>query len=816
MIGNRLPRLLLLAVALGVTAAVIMLAAFYGQQRWLVNQLVTTSTTQFDLLSQHRFEQRARAQMVNAARRIAVAATSNDRTALRSALDRTLLDDDNLFGIQYTDNAQRSYAVGDFPGGVEASITAWLADSLVVAAPVLIDGVEIGILSAAFDLRRLRSESAAFTAQLATAELERRRVGYLWAGAGTLAALLLCGGSVWLLVNNQSKRIRQLTVQAKKLRDADAGEVLPVSSNDELADLAAVFNDLRHRLRSTTHSRNFGDSILAGMNEAIIVTSAGDRIIRINAATTRLLGYEESELLDSSIDMVIDRKKSRSLASEPPSGLPKETMFQSKSGESIPISYTCSMVNDGDGSSSTRIYAAQNISERRRAEKRMRYLARIDPLTKIPNRKQFQHLLQRAIARARRAGKSLCLFYIDLDHFKEINNTFGHLAGDTTLETAVERLSSALPRHCTIGRFAGDEFAVIVSDLTPNDAGIVATSELAQKLLNRLAEPIFVQGQEVFMTASMGIAYYPKDAANVIDLIRNAGAALYQSKSAGGNLFSLYAPEMNEASVERLITKSKLKRAFERDELLVHYQPIYNLETGKIFGAEALVRWEQPGRGLILPADFIPIAEESGLIIDIGEWVLDKVCDDFRLWQRTVSSPGRVSVNLSLKQLRQLNFISRIRSILRSHEISPTSLELEITETTLMEDPEQTIKLLDQLYGLGLHLAIDDFGTGYSSLSALQQFPINTLKIDQSFVRNVVTNPDAATIVDTIVQMGRNMHMDVVAEGVEEEAQLSFLRSIGCTYAQGLLFGKPMTSDSYLALLLAQADGTDSCKALFA
>jgi len=374
----------------------------------------------------------------------------------------------------------------------------------------------------------------------------------------------------------------------------------------------------------------------------------------------------------------------------------------------------------------------------------------------------------------------------------------------------------ALPKYSIIGRLAGDEFAVIIDELSPDEKGIVRTSELAQELLNRIADPFLVQGHEVFMTTSMGVAYYPKDAPNVIDLIRNADAALYHAKKSGGGVFSFYAPKMNEASVERLKTKSKLKRAFERDELLVQYQPKYNLETGEVFGAEALVRWELPERGLILPADFIPIAEETNLIIEIGEWVLDKVCEDFRLWQLSVPSPGRVSVNLSLKQLRQMNFISRISSILRSHEVSPTSLELEITETTLMENPERTIKMLDQLYALGLHIAIDDFGTGYSSLSALQQFPISTLKIDKSFVRDVVNNPDDAVIVDTIIQMGRNMNMDVVAEGVEDEAQLNFLQNLGCTYVQGLLFGDPMSSDNYLDLLLAQADGTDTHRALFA
>lgn len=816
MIGNRFPRLLLPAVTLGVAVSFIMLSVFYGQYRWLAKQIVATSSAQHDLLLEDSFEQRAQSEVAGAAGRIATAAMENDRSALLKALNGTLLENEDLVGIHYTDKSQRSFTVGELPAGADPTTTTWFAENLVVVSPVFIDGVEIGVIAAAFELGGLRARSERFTAQLVTAEVESRRVSYIWAGAGTLAALLLCSGVVLLVARNQTRRIRQLKVQAEKLRDADFGEVLPVSGDDELGDLAAVFNDMRDRLRSTTHSRDYVDSILSGMNEAIIVTSHDGKITRINRATTHLIGYEEHELLNTSIDFIVNTRKSRSLADEEPFGPPREAIFESKFGESIPVSYTCSVVENGDGSSTSRIYAAQNISERQRAEKRIRYLARIDPLTKIPNRMQIQHLLQRGIARARRAGESLCLFYLDIDHFKEINDTFGHLAGDTTLETVAERLKTALPEHSTIGRLAGDEFAVIVNSLRPDDAGIVATSDLARKLLDRLADPFFVQGHEVFMTASMGIAYYPKDAANVIDLIRNADAALYHSKNTGGNVFSLYAPKMNEASVERLMTKSKLKRAFERDELLVHYQPKYNLETGEVFGAEALVRWDLPDRGLILPSDFIPIAEETGLIVEIGEWVLDKVCEDFRIWQRSVSSPGRVSVNLSLKQLRQLNFISRISSILRSHEISPTSLELEITETTLMENPERTIKLLDQLYGLGLHLAIDDFGTGYSSLSALQQFPISTLKIDKSFVRNIVTNPDDATIVDTIIQMGRNMHMDVVAEGVEEEAQLIFLQKLGCTYVQGLLFGDPMSSDNYLELLLAQAEGTDTYRALFA
>lgn len=815
MIGNRTSRLLLLAVALAVAVAGIMLSVFYGQYRWLADQITQTSSVEYHRLLQASFERRARAQMHVAADHLRMAAGDGDHATVVAALNEILLHNERLRGIRYTDSSGLTYLTGNFPARINTDETDWVTDHLIVAYPVLVNSVEVGRMSGAFDFAELRVEARHFSEALAARQTESRRISYLWAGGGTFLALILCGTVIWLIVRNQTKRIRQLKTQAEKFRDADFGEPLPESGNDELGDLAAVFNDMRNRLRDTTHSRDYVDSLLSGMNEAIIVTRDDGTITRINAATTHLLGYGEDELLDTSIDYIVDANKSGSLVEGTPSGSPTEAVFNSKSGESIPVSYTCSIIKDNDGTSTNRIYAAQNITERRRAEKRIRYLACIDSLTKIPNRMQFQHLLQRGLARARRSGKPLCLFYIDIDRFKEINDTFGHLAGDTTLETVAERLTAALPDRSIIGRLAGDEFAVIVDELGPNEQGIIATSQLAQKLLDRLADPFLVQGHEVFMTASMGIAYFPKDAPNVIDLIRNADAALYHSKQTGGNIFSFYAPQMNEASVERLMTKSKLKRAFERDELVVHYQPKYNLETGEVYGAEALVRWELPDRGLVLPSDFIPLAEETNLIIEIGEWVLDKVCEDFRLWQRSVSSPGHVSVNLSLKQLRQLNFVSRISAILRSHEVSPTSLELEITETTLMENPQRTIKLLDELYALGLHLAIDDFGTGYSSLSALQQFPISTLKIDKSFVRDVATNPDDATIVDTIIKMGRNMNMDVVAEGVEEEAQLIFLQKLGCTYVQGLLFGAPMSSDNYLELLLAQANGTDRHKALF-
>ena len=812
MTSKVLPRYVFLVSTLTLVVIGIMLSIFYGQYRWLASGIVSSSVGQHEVSLSANFERQARDEL----RRIAASLAATDDGTKLLLLRRAIAESADLVGLRYeqTDgiNVQTGEALED--PGAERHIRR--PSYLYVTNPVLRDVVEVGTLIGGYSLTALSQELQAFENRLVEQGAQRRRDSLYWIGGAMLVTLGLCSIVVWLIVKAQRLRIRQLKVQAEKLSESDFGEPLQVLHGDELGDLAEVFNNMRDKLRRTTISRAYVDSVLSSMNEALIVTSADGTITRINEATSRLLDYTADELNGQNIDIIVDRKKGRPLEPDSGSGTQREAFLLAKSGERVPISYTSSTISDDDGIAGDYIYAAQNITERRNAERRIRYLARMDALTNVPNRMQFQHLLQRAIARARRSNKSLCLLYIDIDKFKEINDTFGHLAGDTTLETVAERLTSALPRDSVIGRLAGDQFAVIVDKLDAGAEIHTSLDKLAQILLDCLADPFFVQGHEVFMTASMGLALYPADASNVIDLIRNADAALYHAKKNGGNLFSYYVPEMNESTVERLMTKSKLKRAFERNELLVHYQPKYSIETGQIIGAEALVRWELPERGIILPSDFIPIAEESNLIVEIGEWVLHRVCEDFLYWRRSVASPGRISVNLSLKQLRQPNFIHRISSILRSYEVSPTSLELEITESTLMEDPDRTIKLLDELYSLGLHLAIDDFGTGYSSLSALQQFPISTLKIDKSFVRDIAISSDDATIVQTIIHMGQNLKMDVVAEGVESEDQLNLLQQMDCTYVQGLLFGDPMSSDNYLELLLPQAEGSDRHRALFA
>jgi diguanylate cyclase (GGDEF)-like protein/PAS domain S-box-containing protein len=629
-----------------------------------------------------------------------------------------------------------------------------------------------------------------------------------------VACFAVVAGIVWSLAGSLSAPLHAAARALRRAAQGDLGGPANLGGDDDLRDLAAALDAVRENLRSGAISRGYLDRMLASMSEALLITDANGKIERANAAAVDLFGYREHELLGKLAEELIishDRRQGKGAAARP-----REGSVLRQDGSTVSVSYTVSDIRKDGDSLEGRVYTAQNIDERKRVEQRIRYLARIDPLTKLANRMQFQHLLQQGIARARRTQQYLAILYLDVDRFKDINDTFGHAAGDTSLEILSRRMLAELPENAHPGRLAGDEFAVLLTGFERLDGLVNEIAEIAGTLLQTAGKPFQVHGEEIFLTVSIGIALYPRDGDNVIDLIRNADAALYQAKKAGGNCFEFYSTDMNTAAVERLMLKSKLRRAFERDELRLHYQPKYSLKTGRIEGVEALVRWDLPERGLVFPSDFVPLAEETNLILQLGDWVLNKVCVDYRAWQRLVPSPCRVSVNLSLRQLQQRRFLDHVRETFRSHGVSPTSLELEITETTLMEDPDRTIRILDALYGMGLHLAIDDFGTGYSSLSALQQFPINTLKIDQSFVRNVAGNRDDAAIVDAIIQMAHSLQLEVVAEGVESQLQLDFLRKHRCDYAQGHLFGDPVTAEDFGTLLLAEMDGSGKHRALFA
>ena len=559
----------------------------------------------------------------------------------------------------------------------------------------------------------------------------------------------------------------------------------------------ARVRELEEQLRSEQLARSRLELLLSSMDDAVFVIDAQGVVEQANAAA--------ATLLETTVEDLAGKPFQSLLASEGASGFHldsahvqrRELALRTRRGREVPVSCSCAALPAGW------IITAHDIADRKLAEQRIRYLARIDSLTKVPNRMQFQHLVQRAIARARRGRHRLALLYLDLDHFKEVNDSHGHSAGDLCLETLTERLSHRLPDGAIIGRLAGDEFGVLIDQLDPGRDLPAQLTAAVTPALAALREPLDFQGHLLHLAASAGVAFYPRDAGNVIDLIRNADAALFHAKRRGGARIEFYHPDMNAAAAERLMLKARLRQAFGKHELRVYYQPKYNLADGRMAGAEALVRWAMDDRGLVLPAEFIPLAEESSLILEIGEYVLDQVCTDLAGWPGFPAADARVAVNLSLRQLNQPDFVGQVESILARHDIDPARLELEITESTMMENPQRTIRILSELHDLGMRLAIDDFGTGYSSLSALQKFPISTLKIDQSFVGNVTGSHDQATIVSMIIEMGHSLEMDVVAEGVETEDQLRFLRALNCDYAQGHLFGPAMSAERLGELIQA-------------
>ena len=545
--------------------------------------------------------------------------------------------------------------------------------------------------------------------------------------------------------------------------------------------------------------------VLENMDEGVVLLDRDGHIQLANEAAARLVGQPAeslsgrrfSDLIAEGADPVADS-----------GGCPLaggRTRLQAGGSEPVPVAFTGLASREGPERGMAIIL--RSLVDEDRSKKRIRYLTRYDSLTGVANRMEFQHRLQQAIARAKRARTRLALLYVDLDRFKDVNDRFGHMVGDRSLEIMARRIGDVLGSEALVGRLAGDEFAVLLEGLPANGQARTGLAGTARMLLDRVAREFHVEKYEVFLTASVGIACYPDDGDNVIDLIRNADAAMYHAKKAGGNTYGFYSPDMNADAVDRLMLKSELHRALERREFQILYQPKVDLRDGRIAGAEALLRWRHPKRGDVPPGDFIPLAEESSVIFDIGEWVLNRVCSDYAGWQTRLAWPGRVAVNLSLRQLRQRDFVQRIENTFEKHRLTPSCVELEITESTLMDNGEKTLHMLDRLYELGLHLSIDDFGTGYSSLSSLQHFPIGTLKIDQSFVHDAGDNAENRTIVTTIINMGRSLNMDVVAEGVETREQLEMLRRHGCTYGQGHLFGTPLTADEYRDLLLRQQRG---------
>jgi diguanylate cyclase (GGDEF)-like protein/PAS domain S-box-containing protein len=534
-------------------------------------------------------------------------------------------------------------------------------------------------------------------------------------------------------------------------------------------------------------------------------TTMEGRILECNQAAAHMFGYDSpKEILATPItdiyQMISDRESFlRRLKSEK-SLTNHETNYRRKNGESAWAMINATLVDDDSGTASFIEGTFVDITERKVAEERVQSLAYFDALTGLPNRTLLRDRLSLALAGARRKKSKVALFFLDLDRFKNINDSLGHSAGDLLLKGVAERLKAWGREHDTIARLGGDEFVVVASDV--ND--IVDAAVAAQRLMDGLTAEMVIQGHSLSVSCSLGISIYPEHGTDSETLIKHADAAMYTAKDNGRNNFQFFTSDMNAQAVERLNLENTLRTALDRKELFLMYQPQMDIASRKITGLEALLRWQHPKMGLVPPDEFIRTAENSGLIVPIGEWVLRTACSQARKWQDEGLTAVSVAVNVSAVQFRREGFSELIRQVLFEAGLAPQYLELEVTESLLLSSADVTLSVLQELKNMGLSLAIDDFGTGYSSLSYLKRFPVSKLKIDRSFVRDVALNPDDAAITTAIISMAKSLNLKVIAEGVEDEAQMSFLRAHHCDEIQGYYFSKPLVADEVADKLRAE------------
>ncbi|MCH7832853.1 MAG: EAL domain-containing protein, partial [Proteobacteria bacterium] len=443
------------------------------------------------------------------------------------------------------------------------------------------------------------------------------------------------------------------------------------------------------------------------------------------------------------------------------------------------------------------IGALRDITERKEHEERLLYLATRDPLTGMPNRRLFTERLEEAIDDANATDNKFAVLFIDLDHFKNINDAMGHVTGDKVLRAVGERLENYLPEGDTVAHLSGDEFPIILNGVKNR----AEAEEIADDLLKLISEPFTIEGKEIFTTGSIGIVLYPDSASSIGDLMRNVDTAAYSAKDKGRDTYQFYSERLSTEVRRRLDVETRLRRALEGGHLTLAYQAKVDLGSRKIIGAEALLRWEDPDLGVITPDEFIPIAEETGMITPIGEWVLRTACQEAAKWEKLIADPVHVGVNLSAIQFIQGDLFSSVDRALSDAGLPARLLDLELTESTLVQNPEDTIQTLKLIKTMGVSVSIDDFGTGYSSLSYLTRFPLDSLKVDRAFVTNLPDDPDAVAIVRAIVSMAKNLNLIIIAEGIENDNQVSFLNALGCDTGQGYLFSKPVPAEDFVKLL---------------
>jgi diguanylate cyclase (GGDEF)-like protein/PAS domain S-box-containing protein len=533
-------------------------------------------------------------------------------------------------------------------------------------------------------------------------------------------------------------------------------------------------------------------------------TDMDGRFLRVNQKVCDMLGYEGQELLGVAFRRIThpdDLERNLDLLQRLASGevgqYTYEKRYLRKDGAPLWVSVTMSRVSIAPGSAPTALAVIEDISERKRAEERLTYMAQYDSLTGLPNRSVVRDRLSLAIARAKRSGEMLAVLFIDLDDFSDVNDSLGHACGDEVLQATAGLLRTSLRDVDTIGRLGGDEFTIILEDV----AGEEHATAVAEKLRKRLADPIVIGGREIFTTASIGIALYPHNGETVDALLQAADVAMYHAKDLGRNGYAVGNAAMTAEAGERVRVSGLLRHALERQEFILHYQPIVDLKTRSVVAAEALLRLNSASEGMVSPATFIPLAEATGLIVPIGEWVLKEACLQAKAWQTPDAPPLVVAVNISARQLRGDGFVETLERTLSETGLPPHCLELEITESQLMEDVKDTMEKLSSIRKLGVGLAMDDFGTGYSSLGHLAKLPVDALKIDRSFVAKMLDDSDAMALVSTILTLARTLRLKVVAEGVETEAQEKALRLLRCDEMQGYWFSRPAPAADMTALL---------------
>jgi diguanylate cyclase (GGDEF)-like protein/PAS domain S-box-containing protein len=706
-----------------------------------------------------------------------------------------------------------------------------LDDAMIAIRPIQIES--------SFFPYRMQLEIAGERAELFAS---LRELNYAYAIIAALSLLLI----MWF-----SLRIgRKMTGKLAPLSDAaslalDANQPIPssqisVNGKDEVARLASAFNavlaranasqqDIESRVSERTtmledinsalvneilSHKQTGQQLHVAANaienaaEGVMICDAEERIISVNKAFTKITGYAPEEVLGRTPESLLSTEQAEKVRAEIAQSVQEhghwkgELQSRKKIGESYIEERSVSAVHDENGHIVNFIVLFSDVTKQKEDEQRIQYLAHHDSLTGLANRSLFHQRCEDTLQRAERKNSKVAVMFIDLDHFKAVNDSLGHTYGDELLRKVSARLQDCVRKTDLVARLGGDEFTVLLSEV--GDSGDVAF--ISKKILERLTESFTVAGHEIFVSASVGISIFPDDGQNASTLIKNADAAMYAAKEQGRNNYQFFSAEMNAQALEALMMASSLRLAIDRDELVLEYQPRIDLEAGEVMGVEALVRWNHPNLGRIMPGQFIGIAEKTGLIDALGEWVLKKACWQMVEWRKHGEAPQRVAVNLSARQFRLPDLTERIADIIRDSGLPAEALELEVTESLVMHDPQRAAVVLERLKEMGIAVAIDDFGTGYSSLSYLKRFTIDYIKIDQSFIRGLPHDAEDVGIVKAIIALGKTLGVKLIAEGIDKSEQLTFLKREGCDEGQGYLISSSLPANAMRKFLGSFAD----------